>query len=91
MTSHQITVYWSTTWQSCHAAKEFLSSQGIAFVAKNVGEDAAARQELLAKTGRMAVPVITVDDAVIVGFDRGRLKRLLGLWPPWASAVRTAV
>jgi len=27
----------------------------------------------------MAVPVITVDDEVIVGFDRGRLKRLLGL------------
>jgi len=27
----------------------------------------------------MAVPVITVDDDVIVGFDRGRLKRLLGL------------
>jgi len=26
----------------------------------------------------MAVPVITVDDEVIVGFDRGRLKRLLG-------------
>jgi len=27
----------------------------------------------------MAVPVITVHDEVIVGFDRGRLKRLLGL------------
>jgi len=27
----------------------------------------------------MAVPVITVDDEVIVGFDRGRLKRRLGL------------
>jgi len=27
----------------------------------------------------MAVPVITVDDQVIVGFDRGRLKRLLGI------------
>ncbi len=38
-----------------------------------------AREELVAKTGRMAVPVITVDDEVIVGFDRGRLKRLLGL------------
>jgi len=25
----------------------------------------------------MAVPVITVDDEVIVGFDRGRLQRLL--------------
>jgi len=36
---------------------------------------------LVAKTGRMAVPVITVDDGMIVGFDRGRLKRLLGLSP----------
>jgi len=27
----------------------------------------------------MAVPVITVDGEVIVGFDRGRLKRLLGI------------
>jgi len=27
----------------------------------------------------MAVPVITVDDEVIVGFDRGRLQRLLGV------------
>jgi len=27
----------------------------------------------------MAVPVIMVDVEVIVGFDRGRLKRLLGI------------
>jgi len=27
----------------------------------------------------MAVPVITVDEDVIVGFDRGRLQRLLGI------------
>ena len=46
---------------------------------RNVAEDASARDELVAKTGRMAVPIITVDDDVIVGFDRGRLKRLLGL------------
>jgi len=29
----------------------------------------------------MAVPVITVDDEVIVGFDRGRLQRLLEIRP----------
>jgi hypothetical protein len=34
---------------------------------------------LIARTGRMAVPVIVVDDVVVVGFDRGRLKRLLRL------------
>jgi len=48
-------------------------------VAKNVADDATAREELVTKTGRMAVPVITVDNEVIVGFDRGRLKRRLGL------------
>ncbi len=38
-----------------------------------------AREELIARTGRMAVPVITVGDEVVVGFDRGRLKQLLGI------------
>jgi hypothetical protein len=42
-------------------------------------EDATARYELIATTGRMAVPVITVDGEVVVGFDRGRLQRLLGV------------
>jgi glutaredoxin 3 len=51
----------------------------VAYTAKNVADDAVAREELIAKTGRMAVPVITVDDEVIVGFDRGRLQRLLGM------------
>ncbi|HEX7785102.1 MAG TPA: glutaredoxin family protein [Methylomirabilota bacterium] len=49
------------------------------FTARNVAEDPEAREALIAKTGRMAVPVITVGDEVIVGFDRGRLQRLLGL------------
>ena len=48
-------------------------------MAKNVADDATAREELIARTGRMAVPVVTVDDEVIVGFDRGRLQRLLGI------------
>jgi hypothetical protein len=51
----------------------------VAFTARNVAEDAGARGELIARTGRMAVPVIVVDDEVIIGFDRGRLKRLLGV------------
>jgi glutaredoxin 3 len=51
----------------------------VLFEAKNIAEDEAARAELVARTGRMGVPVIVVDDDVVVGFDRGRLQRLLGL------------
>ena len=34
---------------------------------------------MIVRTGRTAVPVITIDDEVVVGFARGRLQRLLGI------------
>jgi glutaredoxin len=42
-------------------------------------EDAQAREDLVRLTGQMAVPVILVGDEVIRGFDKPRLKALLGL------------
>jgi hypothetical protein len=36
-------------------------------------------EELVQKIGRRATPVIIVDGEVIVGFDRGKLERTLGL------------
>jgi glutaredoxin len=51
----------------------------VPFAARNVAEDAEAREEPRVRTGRLAVPVIVVGDETIVGFDRGRLARVLGL------------
>ena len=45
----------------------------------NVMEDQEAREELVRRTGQIAVPVILVNDEVVVGFDRARLERLLGI------------
>ena len=36
-------------------------------------------EELVQKIGRQTTPVIVVDEEVIVGFDRGKLQRILGL------------
>ncbi len=59
--------------------KEFLSHHKIPFKDHNVLEDPKAMDELVQKIGRRATPVIVVDGEVIVGFDRGKLERLLGL------------
>lgn len=59
--------------------KEFLSHHKIPFTNRNVAEDPEALQELVQKTGRRATPVAVIDGEVIVGFDRGKLERLLGL------------
>ncbi len=39
--------------------------------------DRTKAMEMVKKSGQMGVPVITVDDAVVVGFDRARLEGLL--------------
>lgn len=49
------------------------------FEAKDVAGDAAAREELIRKTGARGTPVILVGDEVVIGFNRGRLQQLLGL------------
>lgn len=45
---------------------------------KNIREDPEALQELL-KLGAQATPVTVIDGEVVIGFDRGKLERLLGL------------
>jgi glutaredoxin len=51
----------------------------VAYREVNVAEDQEGREELLQRTGQLAVPVTVIGDAVVVGFDRPRLARLLGL------------
>ncbi len=63
---------------SCEREKEFLSQKGVSFTAKDIRDDPAARAEL-EKLGYRATPVTIVDGEIVVGFDRGKLERLLGL------------
>ena len=50
----------------------------MSFVDKNIRTDPAALQELL-KLGYRATPVTIIDGEAVVGFDRGKIERLLGL------------
>ena len=48
--------------------KEFLSREGYTFETKNIEEDDAAYDELMA-LGARAVPTIVIGNTVITGFD----------------------
>jgi glutaredoxin len=61
--------------------KEFLSQRGANFKEIDVSQDRAAAQELMRKTGQMAVPVITINGETIIGFDRARLEQALSRQP----------
>jgi len=62
----------------CNRTKEFLSQHGIAFEERDVSKDEAALDELQ-KRRLMTTPVTLVDGEVVVGFDQGRLSKLLGV------------
>ena len=61
--------------------KEYLSQKGAVFKEYDVSQDRAAAQELMRKTGQMAVPVVTINGETIVGFDRARLEQALSRQP----------
>lgn len=57
--------------------KGFLSQRGIRFTEIDVGTDAAAAQELVRRTGQMAVPVTDIDGNLVVGFDQRKLEHYI--------------
>ncbi len=74
-----ITIYSTPTCHFCHAAKEFFEANKIEFTDFDVSSDQEKRQEMIDMTGQMGVPVIRIGDDVVVGFDEGKVKGLLGI------------
>jgi glutaredoxin len=60
-------------------AKKFFQENNLPFTDYNVAENRQALTEMIAKSGQMAVPVIEIDGNIIVGFDREKIKQMVGL------------
>ena len=60
-------------------AKDFLKENKIEFEDVDVSNDQKRAQEMVEKSGQMGVPVIDVDGEIIVGFDKEKLEKALGL------------
>ena len=75
----KVTIYSTPTCVYCKMAKEFLTANNIEFEDHNVAEDEKARAEMVERSGQMGVPVIFIDDEMMVGFDEARMRELLGI------------
>lgn len=75
----QVTIYSTPTCHFCHAAKEFFDANKIKYTDHDVATDIEKRKEMVEKSGQMGVPVILIDDQIMVGFDEAKLKESLGV------------
>ena len=74
-----VIIYTTPACMYCKAAKEFFKEKGIEYKEFDVATDAEKRQEMIKRSGQMSVPVIFVDDEMIVGFNKEKLSELLGI------------
>ena len=76
---HKVKLYTTPSCPWCFRAKQFLSDHGIEFEEVDVSKDRAAALEMIEKSGQMGVPVIEIDGKIVVGFDKEKIEKLLGL------------
>jgi glutaredoxin-like YruB-family protein len=75
----QIIIY-STAWCAfCKTEKQYLDKKGISYVVKDIEEDKAAYEELMAKSdgGYQGVPVTDIAGTLVLGFDRLKIDSLI--------------
>jgi len=61
-------MYTTTPCGYCSQAKALLDARGFEYEVVDMSRDAQAREELVARTGRMTFPQIMVGDRTVGGF-----------------------
>ena len=75
----KVTIYSTPTCHFCVMAKDYFDANGIKYESFDVAGDMERRREMMEKSGQLGVPVILVDDDVVVGFNKPLLAQLLGI------------
>ncbi len=63
----------------CVTLKEFLKKYNIGFEDIDVSQNKTFLDEMIKKSGQMGVPVIEIDEQIVVGFDKEKINQLLNI------------
>nr|WP_320147111.1 glutaredoxin domain-containing protein [uncultured Anaeromusa sp.] len=63
----------------CQKVKKYLELRQVEFQEVDIENDLAGRNELLALTKQLSVPVTSIDGRLIVGFEREELDEALAV------------
>jgi len=74
-----VIIYTTPTCPYCEMAKQFFRENNIEYKEIDVSKDSEAAREMIEKSGQMGVPVIEIDDKIIVGFNKPAIKEALGI------------
>jgi glutaredoxin-like YruB-family protein len=77
MAEKNVVVYSTPTCPYCKMVKDYLSQNGVTYTDHDLSKDYNKAREMVQKTGQMGVPVVIIDDNIVVGFNRAKIDELL--------------
>lgn len=75
----KIIIYSTPSCPYCVALKSYLKERNFDFEDFDVSQDSQKLKEMVRKSGQMGVPVIEIDGQIIVGFDKEKIDKILGI------------
>jgi len=64
-----VKLYISVNCPLCHSISVWLKKQNITFTSYDIDKNAEAKVEMIEKSKQETVPVLTVDDKIMIGLD----------------------
>jgi len=75
----RVIVYTTPTCTWCTTIKAYLRKNGINYREVDVSKDQSAAEAMVRKSGQQGVPQTDINGEVVVGFDKGKINRILGI------------
>ncbi len=75
----RVIVFSTPTCTYCNMAKKYFREKGVKFKDVDVSRDMAAARDMLRRSGQQGVPVIDIGGKIVVGFDRPKIDKYLGI------------
>jgi len=75
----RIIMFSTPSCSSCRKAKQYFRKKQVPFREVDVSRDQAAARDMVRRSGQQGVPQIRIGSKTIIGFDRPKIDRILGL------------
>jgi len=75
----RVVVFSTSSCPWCTRVKDYLRKNSITFKDVDVSRDRKAAEDMVRMTGQTGVPVVLIGSRAIVGFDKAKIDKLLGL------------
>lgn len=75
----RVILFSTPTCSYCNMAKKYFRQKSVRFREVDVSRDQVAARDMQKRSGQTAVPVVDIGGRIVVGFDRPKIDKLLGI------------